>query len=171
MEKRKKWIYAATMNFFLVCLSFAAADPDFRGTWILDKERSFSNPAGLEQTMVLLQRDETLQFQAKLKTTQGGEQEIQETWTLDGQERDFVPSGATAGTKAKGKAYWLPGKRGVVIDDERILPGKEGPVSQRTTRKLSLSPDGGTLTVDYFFDTPRGQFEGKRVFRKVPAAH
>jgi hypothetical protein len=37
-------------------------------------------------------------------------------------------------------------------------------VTQQITRKWLLSADGNTLTVDYYFDTPRGAFEGKRVF-------
>jgi len=41
-----------------------------------------------------------------------------------------------------------------------------GQVTRKTTRKWTLSPDGRTLTVDYYFDDQRGSFEAKRVFVK-----
>jgi hypothetical protein len=152
----------------LSCLVLSAqtkSDLNFSGTWILDKDRSFSNPAGLEQTTVITHNGETLKFDAKVKTAQG-EQAIQETWTLDGQEREFTPDGAKPGSKGMRMAYWLPGRRAIVLVDERTTPGEKGPVTQRTTRKFGLSSDGKTLTVDYFSDTPRYQVEAKRVFVK-----
>ncbi|NUM77350.1 hypothetical protein HUU40_23575, partial [candidate division KSB1 bacterium] len=39
------------VTMLLGVLSFAADKPNFSGTWVLDKDKSFSNPAGLEQTM------------------------------------------------------------------------------------------------------------------------
>jgi len=152
----------------LSCLLLSAQpkpDLNFGGTWVLDKDRSFSNPAGLEQTTVITHDGETLKLDAKVKTAQG-EQAIQETWTLDGQEREFTPDGAKPGSKGMRKGYWLAGRRAIVLVDERTTPGEKGPVIQRTTRKFSLSPDGRTLTVDYFSDTPRYQVEAKRVFVK-----
>ncbi len=147
------------------CVSvLAAAELDLNGTWTLDKTRSFSNPAGLEQTMTITHTADTLRLDARLRTDQGGDQAIQESWTLDGQEKDFVPDGAKPGTKGTRKAYRLPDRRAIILVDERTTPGPNGPILQRTTRKLSLSPDGNTLTVDYFSDSPRGQFESKRVF-------
>ena len=148
-------------------LASAVPELNFSGTWILDKDRSFSNPAGLEQTLTITHNGDNLQLNAKLKTTQAGDQAIQESWTLDGQERDFVPEGAKPGTKGMRKGYWLLGNRGIVLVDERTSQGPNGPVLQRTTRKLSLSPDGATLTVDYFSDSPRGQSEAKRVFQRA----
>lgn len=153
---------------FVVVAALAWSEHDFSGTWVLNKDLSYSNPPGLEQTITIVHAGETLQFDAELKTAQG-KQAIHESWILDGAEREFTPSGAAPGSKGKGKAYWLPGKRGIVIEDERTIPAQDGSATQRTMRKLSLSPDGATLTVDYYFDTPRYQYEAKRVFAKVPA--
>jgi hypothetical protein len=61
---------------------------------------------------------------------------------------------------------WLPDGRGAVIEDVVTSDSPNGPVTRKTTRKWTLSPDGGTLTVDYYFDDQRGSFEAKRVFVK-----
>ena len=66
-------------------------------------------------------------------------------------------------TKGKRTAYWLAGDRGAILNEEVTAGGKT--VSQ-TQRKWTLSPDGKTLTVDYFIDGPRGSYEAKRVFEK-----
>jgi hypothetical protein len=143
----------------------ASSEPDFTGVWVMDKDRSFSYPAGLEQVTTIVHKDQSLTLSSKLKTAQG-EQQVNENWILDGQEKDFTPGGAPPGTTGRGHASWLPGKRGIVITDTRNIPGKEGTVTQLTTRKLTLSTDGSTLTIDYYLDTPRGQFETKRIFSR-----
>ena len=152
----------------VVCLSIiasAATKPDFSGMWALDKDRSFSNPAGLEQTMLVVQTGDQIKVESKIKTQQG-EQTINEDYALDGKETDFTPPAAQPGAKGKRKASWLADGRHIIIEDVVTADSPKGPVTRRVTRKWSLSPDGGTLTVDYFFDDQRGSFEAKRVFIK-----
>ena len=151
---------------FLSVFLMAVPEPNFSGIWTMDKDRSFSNPAGLEQAMTIVHNGDTLKLDAKLKTAQG-EQVVQESWTLDGQKREVIPEGTAPGTKAKRKAYWLPGKRAIVLVDDRTSNTASGPVTQKTTRKLTLSTDGKTLTIDYYFDNARGSYEAKRVFVKT----
>lgn len=143
----------------------ALAKPDFSGTWLMDVNRSFSNPPGLEQTMTVVHTGDQIKVDARIKTAQG-EQTINETYTLDGKETDFVPPGGQPGAKGKRKAMWLPDGRGAVIDDVVTSDSPKGPVTRKTMRKWTLSPDGKTLTVDYYFDDQRGSFEAKRVFSK-----
>ncbi len=150
----------------LPAFPMALPDPDFSGTWVMDKDRSFSNPAGLEQTMIIVHRGDRLEFDARLKTAQG-EQQVKESWILDDRERETIPEGAPPGTSAKRKAYWLPGRRAVVLVDDRTSNSPSGPMSQKTTRKLTLSSDSGTLTIDYYFDNARGSYEAKRVFVNI----
>ncbi|MFY9556066.1 MAG: hypothetical protein WAV47_15250, partial [Blastocatellia bacterium] len=99
------------------------------------------------------------------QVTSRGEQAISETYNLDGKETEFTPPG-TQNAKGKRKASWLPDGRGVVIEDHITSDSPKGPVVQQVTRKWTLSPDGSTLTVDYYFDDQRGSFEAKRVFVK-----
>src|SRR5262245_41985249 len=143
----------------LVLLSLFAPKPDFSGTWVMDTSRSFSNPAGLEQTMTITQDGDKISLEAKLKTQQG-ERTVNEQYMVNGQEVAFSPPPAPDGKTVSGKrtASWLPDNRGMLVVD---VVG-----DQTTTRKWSLSADSSILTVDYFFDTPRGNFESKRVFAK-----
>ena len=143
----------------------ALAKPDFSGTWVMDTNRSFSNPPGLEQTLTVVQSGDQIKVDAKLKTQQG-EQAVNETYTLDGKETEFAPPGTQPGAKGKRKAMWLPDGRGAVIEDIVTSDSPNGPVTRKTTRKWTLSRDGTTLTVDYYFDDQRGSFEAKRVFVK-----
>jgi hypothetical protein len=146
-------------------LTGALAKPDFNGTWVLDPNRSFSNPPGLEQTMTVVHTDDQIKVDARIKTQQG-EQKVNETYKLDGNEAEFAPPGGQPGAKGKRKAMWLPGARGVVIEDVITSGSPNGQVTRKTTRKWTLSPDGSVLTVDYYIDDPRGSFEAKRVFIK-----
>ena len=141
----------------------AVPDANLGGSWIMDRDRSFSNAAGLEQVMTVVHDGDRLRMEATLKTPKG-EQTVQENWILDGLEREVVPEGAAPGTKVRRKGYWLPGRRSIVLEEERTSDTPKGPVTQKTVRKISLSVDGGTMTMDYYFDTPRGSFESKKVF-------
>jgi hypothetical protein len=131
----------------------------------MDVNRSFSNPPGLEQTLNVVHTGDQIKVDAKIKTQQG-EQTVNETYTLDGKETDFTPPGQQPGAKGKRKAVWLPDGRGVVVDDVVTSDSANGPVTRKVMRKWTLSPDGKTLTVDYYFDDQRGSFEAKRVFTK-----
>lgn len=146
-------------------IALALSKPDFSGAWVLDKNRSFSNPPGWEQTLTVVHTGDQIKLESK-QVTARGEQAINETYTLDGKETEFAPAGAQPGAKGKRKASWLPEGRGVVIEDHITSESAKGPVTQQVTRKWTLSPDGSTLTVDYYFDDQRGSFEAKRVFVK-----
>jgi len=150
----------------LLQVVLALPRPDFSGTWVMDQNRSFSNPPGLEQTLMVVHANDQIKVETKLKTQQQGEQTINETYTLDGKETEFAPPGAQPGAKGKRKATWLPDGRGAVIEDVVTSDSPNGPVTRKTTRKWTLSPDGHTLTVDYYFDDQIGSFEAKRVFVK-----
>jgi hypothetical protein len=147
---------------FVSAISFAAAKPNFSGKWVLDKDKSFSNPPGLEQTMTVTHTGEQIKMEAHVKHARG-EQDVNETYTLDGKETEFNPQ-APPNAKGKRKASWLPNGQGVLIIDETTVDGK---VAGQITRKWTLSADGKKLTVDYYFDDQRGSFESKRVFNKV----
>ena len=149
----------------LGALSFAADKPNFSGTWVLDKDKSFSNPAGLEQTMTITHNGDQIKLEGKQKSARG-EVDLNESYMLDGKQIDFTPPNPP-NAKGKRKASWLPNNKGILIEDEITSNSPEGQeVTQLIARKWQLSPDGGTLTIDYYFDGPRGSFEGKRVFVK-----
>ena len=47
--KPKLVINCAVAVLFLLQIALALAKPDFTGKWVMDPNRSFSNPPGLEQ--------------------------------------------------------------------------------------------------------------------------
>ncbi len=107
-------ISCAVVVLLLLQIVLALAKPDFSGTWVMDTNRSFSNPPGLEQTLMVVHANDQIKVESKLKTQQQGEQTINETYTLDGKETEFAPPGAQPGAKGKRKAMWLPDGRGVL---------------------------------------------------------
>jgi hypothetical protein len=144
----------------IIC--FAAAKPDFSGKWVLDKDRSFSNPAGLEQTMNITQTGDQIRMEAHVKT-KGGEQDVIDTYTVDGKEVDFTPK-APPNAKGKRKASWLPNGQGILIED---VVSVDNQTVNQLTRKWILSPDGKRLTIDFYTDDQKMSYESKRVFTKV----
>jgi hypothetical protein len=145
----------------------ANARPNLSGTWQLDQARSFSNPAGLDQTMTIVHNGDEVTLDAKI-TIQGRETQVNEKWLLDGKEREFTPPGAPPGPPGKRKASWLSGDKGVLVEDSSVAKTPNGEVPQRTARKYTLSADGNTLIVDYFIDRGEQSFESKRVFARKP---
>jgi hypothetical protein len=147
---------------FASLFALAGAKPDFSGKWQLDKDKSFSNPPGLEQTLNVTHTGDQLKMEAHVKTARG-EQDVNETYTIDGKEYEFKPQ-QPPNAKGKRKTVWLPNGQSLMVSDEVSVDGK---VVSQVMRKWTLSADGKTLTIDYYFDDQRGSFEAKRVFFKV----
>ena len=155
-------INVIAIGLLALSISFAADKPDISGTWVLDKTRSFSNPPGFDQTLTIVHKGNEITLNAKTIARQQ-ETFSDETLLLDGKEREFTPPGAPEGTKGKRKAYWMPGDRGIIVEDETPAPNK---ATQHVMRKYTLSSDGATLTIDLYIDTPRFSVEAKRVYNK-----
>jgi len=97
-------------------IGFSADKPDYSGTWVLDKERSFSNPSGFDQQMSITQKGEVLKLEGK-QTTAKGETAISESYRLDGKQVDFTPTAAAPGAKGKRRSFWLADGRSFVVND------------------------------------------------------
>ncbi|MCI0336937.1 MAG: hypothetical protein L0226_05130 [Acidobacteria bacterium] len=160
---KMRYTIIALSSFILASASVTASyKPNFSGKWVLDKDRSFSNPAGLDQTMTVTHTGDQVKMEAHLKTARG-EFDVNETYTLDGKETDFTPQNPP-NAKGKRKSSWLPNGLGILINDEISAEGK---IVNQITRKWTLSADGKRLTVDYYIDDQRFSYESKRVFNKV----
>ena len=160
----KALIVCALIITFISLNAGALSKPDFSGTWVMDKDRSFSNPPGLEQTLTIVQTGDQIKLESRQRTAQG-ERVISETYSLDGKETEFTPTGGQPDAKGKRSANWLPDGR-IIINDKLSSTTPKGPATQEITRKWTLSADGRTLTIDYYLDDQRGSFESKRVFVK-----
>src|ERR1700730_2314491 len=130
--KPKLVINCATAVLCLLQIASALPKSDFSGTWLLDVNRSFSNPPGLEQTLMVAQTGDQIKVETRLKTQQG-EQTINEAYTLDGKEVDFTPPSTQPGAKGKRKAAWLSDGRRIVIDYVVSSDSANCPATPHTT--------------------------------------
>jgi hypothetical protein len=117
--------------------------------------------------MTVTHAGDQMKVENKLSSPQG-ERAFMDVYVLDNKEAEFTPQTMTGPAPGKGKrrAYWLPEDRGIVVSEETTVDSPNGPVVNGQMRKWTLSRDGSTLFVDYFFDGPRGSFEAKRVYVK-----
>ncbi len=95
---------------------------DFSGTWVLDKDKSFSNGAGFDQTMTITHKNDAFKIEAKQKTARG-EQAITEEFTLDGKVSEYNPP-QPPNARGKRTASWLPNGRTILVSDEVSADGK-----------------------------------------------
>jgi hypothetical protein len=143
-----------------------AAKPNFGGSWVMDRARSFGMPGNMEQTMVVTQKDDVIELETKL-IQPGNERTVKDSYALDGKEREFTPQVPANAPPAKGKrtGNWLPGDKGIVVNETTTSDTPNGPVVSQLTRKWTLSNDG-ELIIDMYIDGPNGSFETKRIFRR-----
>lgn len=151
---------------FAISLAVGAAKPNFTGTWEMDTNKSIGIPPGMKQTYTITHNGDKIDLEAKI-VTQQGERLIKDSYTLDGKEMDFTPQGPS-GPNGKGKrtATWMPNDRGVIISDVTTVDSPKGPATTQLVRKWQLSPDGTTLIVDRYIDTPNGSGESRHIFVK-----
>ncbi|HEX5707288.1 MAG TPA: hypothetical protein VFX96_08330 [Pyrinomonadaceae bacterium] len=162
-----------------VVAATTTAKPDFTGTWVLDQSRSHSIPRDMEQTMTVRQEGDRVTVETLIKTPQG-ERTVTDTYALDGKETEFVPPpppqaqqppGAQAPpavvAKGRRRGEWLARGDGFVVYDEVTAEEKDGPSVVKTARKWIMWPDG-TMTIEIFEETARGDFSRKRLFVRKP---
>jgi hypothetical protein len=140
----------------------------------------------MEQTMTVRQEGDRVTIEVLIKTPEG-ERTVTDSYTLDGKETEFTPpapppprqpspeppqAGAQtpppAPTKGKRRGEWLARGDGFVVYDETTAQGPDGPSVVKTARKWIMWPDG-TLSIEIFDETPRGDFSTKRLFVRKPS--
>ncbi len=144
---------------------FAAAKPDFAGSWVMDRGRSFGLPGNMNQTMEVKQTADQIDIETKL-IQPDNERVIKDTYFLDGKEHDFTPSVPPGQTPPKGKrtVTWL-GDRGIIVDETTTADTPKGPAVTKVTRKWTLS-SAGELIIDMYVDSPTISYEAKRIFQR-----
>ena len=147
---------AAMMTLSLI--AFAAAKPNFGGTWTMDRGRSFGLPNDMNQTLTIVQKDDQIEVETKI-TQPNNDRTVKDTYVLDGKEYDLTPP-----AKGKRSAVWLPGDRGIQVTDVTITDSPKGPVQSQIVRKWTMS--GSELVIDMYVDNPNVSYEAKRIFLK-----
>jgi len=164
MARKTLLTIAAMMTLSLI--AYAAAKPNFSGSWTMDRGRSFGLPGDMNQTLTINQKDDQIELETKL-IQPNNERTVKDTYTLDGKEYDFTPPVPPNQPPAKGKrtAVWLPGDRGIQVTDVTTVETPKGPVTTQTVRKWTLSGQG-ELVIDMYVDNPNISYEAKRIFIK-----
>jgi hypothetical protein len=142
----------------LSLIAFAAAKPNFSGTWAMDRARSFGLPPDMNQTLTVVQKDDQIEVETKV-IQPNNDRTQKDTYVLDGKEYDLTPP-----AKGKRTAVWLPGDRGIQVTDVTITDSPKGPVQSQVVRKWTMS--GSELVVDMYVDNPNVSYEAKRIFIK-----
>ncbi|HSK64255.1 MAG TPA: hypothetical protein VK893_10445 [Pyrinomonadaceae bacterium] len=166
----KKLLIALAAIMGLSILAFAANKPNFSGTWTMDRARSFGMPGDMTQVLTITQTDDKIEVETKI-IQPNNERTVKDTFFLDGKEHEFTPptpANAPAGqTPPKGKrtTTWLPGDAGLTVTDVTTAETPEGAATTQNVRKWTINTQG-ELVIDSYFDSPRGSFEAKRIFKK-----
>ena len=165
MMARKMLLTVAAMM-TLSLIAYAAAKPNFSGTWTMDRGRSYGLPGDMNQTLTINQKDDQIELETKL-IQPNNERTVKDTYVLDGKEYDFTPPVPPNQPPAKGKrtAVWLPGDKGIQVTDVTTVESPKGPVTTQTVRKWTISGQG-ELVIDMYVDNPNISYEAKRIFKK-----
>jgi hypothetical protein len=158
------------LGLLLACsASVSAQKLDFSGSWTMDRARSFGLPGNMNSTMTVAQTGDEIQVETKL-IQPNNERTVKDTYVLDGKEREFnppAPLNAPANSppsKGKRTAYWMPGNKGILVDEVTTSETPNGPLVTKVTRKWTLS--NGELVLDMYVDNPNISYEAKRVFKR-----
>jgi hypothetical protein len=155
----------------------AQAQPEFTGTWVLDRAQSqlpnrgahgkgTADPQATPPEVKLIVEQQGNTLKATRSAVRGPrERAMSETFVADGSERtETTPRGGTSVTKAT-----LGGDR-LVVNTTHTRPAKDAGQPARSFSRESvwtLSRDGRTLTIDTTMHTPRGERTLKSVYTKA----
>ena len=162
----RKAVIIVTAFFVLTGIAFAAAKPNFSGTWKMDRARSFGLPPDMNVTLVITQKDDRIELETKM-IQPNNERSVKDSYVIDGKEYEFTPQVAPNQPPAKGKrtATWLPGDKGLQISEVTTTESPNGAVQSQVVRKWTIS-NPGELVVDMYVDNARASYEAKRIFIK-----
>ena len=151
---------------FALSVSAALAKANFSGTWVMDASKSEGIPNSIQQEMTVVQTDDTIKLETKVKTDEG-DFAIADSYVVNGKEVDFVPQ-TPEGPNGKGKrtAKWTADGNGIEVTEQATFDTPDGPVTQQMTRKWTLSADGKSLVIELSAKGPEGTTNTKRFFTK-----
>jgi|SRR5215218_8236569 len=162
----RKTLLIAAVTMALSVLAFAATKPNFSGTWIMDRARSFGLPGNMNQTLTITHKDDQIELETKL-IQPDNERVVKDTIVIDGKEHEFTPAVPPNQPPAKGKrtAVWLPGDKGIQVTEVTTAETPKGAVTTQSVRKWTISGEG-ELVIDIYVDNPQVSYEAKRIFKK-----
>jgi hypothetical protein len=147
-----------------ITLTGKTTKADFTGKWNMDESQSEGIPAGTRQTMMIIQRGEQLIVDTKIYPSNGLAYAVKDSYMLNGKETVFHPE--VNGQEGIGKhtAKWLNDGKGIEVSESVTFNTKQGSINAQTKRKLLISGDGKTVTIEASSKTAQGIISTKRVF-------
>ena len=178
MRRAQRVLGALGVMLLAVAVSTVQAQPQFSGTWVLDRAQSqlpqhrgghdkgAADPQAQPAEVKLIVEQQGNTLKATRSIVRGShERAMTETLVLDGSERtEQTPRGGSSVTRAT-----LGGDR-LVVNRTHTQPAKDQSQPARTFSRESvwtLSPDGRTLTIDTTMHTPRGDRAMKTVYTRA----
>jgi hypothetical protein len=137
---------------------------DFTGKWNMDEAQSEGISSGTKQTMTITQRGEQLIVDTKIYPSNGVAYSVKDSYMLNGKETVFHPE--LNGKEGVGKhtAKWLADGKSIEVSESVMFNTRQGSITAQTKRKLIMSADGKTVTIEATSKTPQGNITSKRVF-------
>ena len=159
----------------LVSLGYSVlgSTPDFTGSWVMDRARSFGLPGNMEQTMIVKQSADQIEVETRL-IQPNNERTQKDIYILDGKEHEYTPPtppNAPAGTpppKAKRSVTWLPNGNALIVTEITTTETPKGPATTQVVKKWTFTAEG-ELTIATFVDSPTVSYEAKRIFLRKKA--
>jgi len=177
MTRAQRTIGSLGALLLVLVVGTAQAQPQFTGTWVLDRAQSqlpnrgahgkgTGNPQAQPHEVKLIVEQQGATLKATRSVAHGPrERAMSETFVVDGSERtETTPRGGTSVTRAT-----LGGDR-LVVNKSHTRPANEQGQPARSFSRESvwtLSQDGRTLTIDTTMHTPRGERTMKAVYTKA----
>lgn len=158
----KKFIVASALLCVMMVAVFAAALPNYSGTWVLDKDKSTGLPPQMMSStdafqLVVTQNDKTLMVKSP---GMGGGQEY--AYNLDGSKSKVQVAGRMPGEATIYLEKKDDGK--IVLHSERQVNFQGNDVTIKRTEWWELADGGKTLKVKQTTESPRGTQEVSLVF-------
>lgn len=143
-----------------------AAATKFVGTWVLDPARSEGLDLSMTQVMVVTQSGHVMNVKTTIRTAQRGEWTVTDTYTLNGQETEFLAE-ATGGGAVKGKriSRLTNDGNGMEVTERSTMEGGGASVDVNTTRKWMIAADK-SLVIEMKIQGANVLSQHKRVFVK-----
>jgi hypothetical protein len=180
MTRVHRTIGSAVVLLLALAVTAAQAQPQFTGTWVLDRTQSqlpshgahgrhgkgaADRPATPPELKLIVEQQGNMLKATRAVVKGTREHAMSETYVVDGSEQtETTRRGATSVTTAT-----LGGDR-LVVSKTHTRPAREQGQPARTFARESvwtLSPDGRTLTIDTTMHTPGGDRTMKAVFNKT----
>jgi len=166
----KKTPACAALLLLAAVAVYAAARPNFSGTWELDQSRSHSVPPDIQQTMTVKHDGDSVSVETKVISKQG-ERVLKDAYTLDGKEAEFAPPPPpnappdAPAPKGKRTGRWMANGKGFIVEEEVVNQTPKGPETVLVARKWMTWPDG-TISIEIITERGGNAFNNKRVFVK-----